>query len=193
MGKNLTPDLSPISCLNKDFSFSLGQITPYCIDVSNFRVSFTNIFLTLFETDFVRETRWIATWWGEKSFFVIPYCLLQHLLPSVVRSALLWMTLAWKTMQDPIPYLLPTSVRWPVTTSKPTWVQTSTFQHVHKFKISIPFVRILTPLDLWIDRFPTATIFKSNTVNDTSAPLIVSFSSRGPNPETYDILKVKSF
>ncbi|XP_022979186.1 cucumisin-like [Cucurbita maxima] len=39
------------------------------------------------------------------------------------------------------------------------------------------------------NKFPTATIFKSNAVNDTSAPLIVSFSSRGPNPETYDILK----
>ncbi|KAE8648003.1 hypothetical protein Csa_021395 [Cucumis sativus] len=38
-------------------------------------------------------------------------------------------------------------------------------------------------------RFPTATILKSNAVNDTSAPWIVSFSSRGPNPETYDILK----
>ncbi|XP_038892474.1 cucumisin-like [Benincasa hispida] len=36
---------------------------------------------------------------------------------------------------------------------------------------------------------PTATILKSSAVNDTSAPFIVSFSSRGPNPETLDILK----
>ncbi|XP_022941974.1 cucumisin-like [Cucurbita moschata] len=39
------------------------------------------------------------------------------------------------------------------------------------------------------NNFPTATIFKSNAVNDTSAPIVVSFSSRGPNPETLDILK----
>uniref|UniRef100_A0A0A0KNZ5 Cucumisin n=1 Tax=Cucumis sativus TaxID=3659 RepID=A0A0A0KNZ5_CUCSA len=36
---------------------------------------------------------------------------------------------------------------------------------------------------------PTATIYKSNAINDTSAPLVVSFSSRGPNPQTFDILK----
>ncbi|KAA0051581.1 cucumisin-like [Cucumis melo var. makuwa] len=36
---------------------------------------------------------------------------------------------------------------------------------------------------------PTATIFKSNAINDTSAPLVASFSSRGPNPQTFDILK----
>ncbi|XWS74904.1 hypothetical protein CRYUN_Cryun01aG0038500 [Craigia yunnanensis] len=36
---------------------------------------------------------------------------------------------------------------------------------------------------------PTATIFKSNEVNDSLAPYIVSFSSRGPNPITPDILK----
>ncbi|KAJ0100792.1 hypothetical protein Patl1_06471 [Pistacia atlantica] len=35
----------------------------------------------------------------------------------------------------------------------------------------------------------TATFFKSNEANDTSAPYIVSFSSRGPNPVTSDILK----
>ncbi|XVE69290.1 hypothetical protein DITRI_Ditri09bG0139900 [Diplodiscus trichospermus] len=38
-------------------------------------------------------------------------------------------------------------------------------------------------------RSPTATIFKSNEANDTLAPYIVSFSSRGPNPITPDILK----
>ncbi|XVE69291.1 hypothetical protein DITRI_Ditri09bG0140000 [Diplodiscus trichospermus] len=36
---------------------------------------------------------------------------------------------------------------------------------------------------------PTATIFRSNEANDTLAPYIVSFSSRGPNPITPDILK----
>uniref|UniRef100_A0A9I9DU80 Cucumisin-like n=1 Tax=Cucumis melo TaxID=3656 RepID=A0A9I9DU80_CUCME len=36
---------------------------------------------------------------------------------------------------------------------------------------------------------PTATIFKSDAVNDSYAPFVVSFSSRGPNPETLDILK----
>ncbi|XWS07697.1 hypothetical protein CRYUN_Cryun41cG0012200 [Craigia yunnanensis] len=36
---------------------------------------------------------------------------------------------------------------------------------------------------------PTATIFKSNEANDSLAPYIVSFSSRGPNPITPDILK----
>ncbi|MBA0627224.1 hypothetical protein Godav_004763, partial [Gossypium davidsonii] len=35
----------------------------------------------------------------------------------------------------------------------------------------------------------TATIFKSNEVNDTRAPYVASFSSRGPNPITPDILK----
>ncbi|KAJ1389158.1 Peptidase S8/S53 domain [Sesbania bispinosa] len=36
---------------------------------------------------------------------------------------------------------------------------------------------------------PTATILKSNTGNDTLAPYVASFSSRGPNPVTLDILK----
>ncbi|WRX11658.1 Peptidase S8/S53 domain - like 10 [Theobroma cacao] len=36
---------------------------------------------------------------------------------------------------------------------------------------------------------PTATIFKSNEANDSLAPYVVSFSSRGPNPITPDILK----
>ncbi|XVF75261.1 hypothetical protein PTKIN_Ptkin13bG0173300 [Pterospermum kingtungense] len=36
---------------------------------------------------------------------------------------------------------------------------------------------------------PTATIFKSNEGNDTMAPYVASFSSRGPNPITPDILK----
>ncbi|XP_022743352.1 cucumisin-like [Durio zibethinus] len=35
----------------------------------------------------------------------------------------------------------------------------------------------------------TATIFKSNEDNDTMAPYVASFSSRGPNPITPDILK----
>ncbi|KAJ6311826.1 hypothetical protein OIU77_013555 [Salix suchowensis] len=35
----------------------------------------------------------------------------------------------------------------------------------------------------------TATIYKSNVENDTSAPRVVSFSSRGPNVFTPDILK----
>ncbi|KAJ4719934.1 Cucumisin [Melia azedarach] len=38
-------------------------------------------------------------------------------------------------------------------------------------------------------RNATATIFKSAEVSDTLAPYIVSFSSRGPNPITSDILK----
>ncbi|XVE69288.1 hypothetical protein DITRI_Ditri09bG0139800 [Diplodiscus trichospermus] len=38
-------------------------------------------------------------------------------------------------------------------------------------------------------RSPAATIFKSNEANDTLAPYVVSFSSRGPNPITPDILK----
>ncbi|KAI3458640.1 hypothetical protein Pfo_015303 [Paulownia fortunei] len=36
---------------------------------------------------------------------------------------------------------------------------------------------------------PTATIFKSIEANETLAPFVVSFSSRGPNPITRDILK----
>ncbi|KAG6436556.1 hypothetical protein SASPL_101457 [Salvia splendens] len=38
-------------------------------------------------------------------------------------------------------------------------------------------------------RSPTATIFRSDQVNDALAPYVVSFSSRGPNPFTKDILK----
>nr|AEM42989.1 cucumisin [Siraitia grosvenorii] len=41
-------------------------------------------------------------------------------------------------------------------------------------------------------RAPTATIFKSTVVRDTSAPVVVSFSSRGPNYVTHDILKPDS-
>lgn len=37
---------------------------------------------------------------------------------------------------------------------------------------------------------PTATILKSEEVRDDLAPAVVSFSSRGPNPLTSDILKV---
>ncbi|XP_073290832.1 cucumisin-like [Primulina huaijiensis] len=36
---------------------------------------------------------------------------------------------------------------------------------------------------------PTATIFKSTAVNETSAPFVVSFSSRGPNPITNGVMK----
>lgn len=36
---------------------------------------------------------------------------------------------------------------------------------------------------------PTGTIFKSNEDNDTLAPYVVSFSSRGPNPISFNILK----
>ncbi|KAK8487225.1 hypothetical protein V6N11_013948 [Hibiscus sabdariffa] len=36
---------------------------------------------------------------------------------------------------------------------------------------------------------PNATIFKSDEVSDTLAPYVVSFSSRGPNPITPDIIK----
>ncbi|KAK0592199.1 hypothetical protein LWI29_015096 [Acer saccharum] len=38
----------------------------------------------------------------------------------------------------------------------------------------------------------SATIFKSMQGNDTKAPYVVSFSSRGPNPITFDILKVRN-
>ncbi|KAM7270369.1 hypothetical protein ACFE04_029583 [Oxalis oulophora] len=38
-------------------------------------------------------------------------------------------------------------------------------------------------------RKPTATILRSTQAKDEAAPLIASFSSRGPNPITYDILK----
>ncbi|EXC19364.1 hypothetical protein L484_010381 [Morus notabilis] len=38
-------------------------------------------------------------------------------------------------------------------------------------------------------REPTATILKGTEVKDESAPFVVSFSSRGPNPITSDILK----
>lgn len=38
---------------------------------------------------------------------------------------------------------------------------------------------------------PTATIFKSDQVKDKLAPNVVAFSSRGPNPISMDILKVK--
>ncbi|KAL9675454.1 hypothetical protein QQ045_003656 [Rhodiola kirilowii] len=36
---------------------------------------------------------------------------------------------------------------------------------------------------------PTATVFKSGVSKDTKAPFVASFSSRGPNPVTLDILK----
>ncbi|KAJ9684395.1 hypothetical protein PVL29_016720 [Vitis rotundifolia] len=36
---------------------------------------------------------------------------------------------------------------------------------------------------------PTASIFKSTEVSDTLAPYVVSFSSRGPNPASFDLLK----
>lgn len=37
---------------------------------------------------------------------------------------------------------------------------------------------------------PTATIFKTVNGNDTTAPVVASFSSRGPSQVTPDILKV---
>lgn len=40
---------------------------------------------------------------------------------------------------------------------------------------------------------PIATIKMSDEWNDTLAPTVVSFSSRGPNPITPDILKVIIF
>ncbi|KAE8689602.1 Cucumisin [Hibiscus syriacus] len=40
-----------------------------------------------------------------------------------------------------------------------------------------------------LTRTPTATIFKSTEDNDSLAPYVVSFSSRGPNPITPDIIK----
>lgn len=39
-------------------------------------------------------------------------------------------------------------------------------------------------------RHAAAAIYKSNTANDPLAPYVASFSSRGPNPITLDILKV---
>ncbi|CAK9323802.1 unnamed protein product [Citrullus colocynthis] len=38
-------------------------------------------------------------------------------------------------------------------------------------------------------RSPTATIYKSTTVRNASAPVVVSFSSRGPNAVTKDLIK----
>lgn len=43
---------------------------------------------------------------------------------------------------------------------------------------------------LLFGRAPMANILKSESFNDTSAPVVVSFSSRGPNPIAPDILKV---
>lgn len=40
------------------------------------------------------------------------------------------------------------------------------------------------------NRNPTATIFKTTVEDDQFAPFVVTFSSRGPNPATPDILKV---
>jgi hypothetical protein len=42
----------------------------------------------------------------------------------------------------------------------------------------------------YMTRNATATIFKSEEVEDMSSPYIASFSSRGPNPITPNILKV---
>lgn len=44
-----------------------------------------------------------------------------------------------------------------------------------------------------MDRNPTATTLKSNKTDDSLAPYVASFSSRGPNPITFDILKVTSY
>ena len=44
---------------------------------------------------------------------------------------------------------------------------------------------------LKINSIPTATILKSTAEKNEFAPVVASFSSRGPNPITNDILKVK--
>lgn len=44
----------------------------------------------------------------------------------------------------------------------------------------------------FFDSEPMATIDKSITTKDESAPYVVWFSSRGPNPITLDILKVRT-
>ena len=43
---------------------------------------------------------------------------------------------------------------------------------------------------LHLNSNPTASILKSIEVNDTLAPYVPPFSSRGPNPITHDLLKV---
>ncbi|KAK8487222.1 hypothetical protein V6N11_013945 [Hibiscus sabdariffa] len=65
------------------------------------------------------------------------------------------------------------------------------------FALSFPLpASLLDAVDgSWINvyihstRNATATIFKSDEGNDTMAPYVASFSSRGPNPITPDILK----
>jgi len=47
---------------------------------------------------------------------------------------------------------------------------------------SFPFV--------FMGRAPVANILKSESINDTSAPVVASFSARGPNSVAADILKV---
>ena len=42
----------------------------------------------------------------------------------------------------------------------------------------------------YFDSNPEAIIEKSTTIEDLSAPSVISFSSRGPNTVTLDILKV---
>ncbi|KAM0948336.1 putative cucumisin [Dioscorea sansibarensis] len=65
----------------------------------------------------------------------------------------------------------------------------------YAFSYPLP-ATVLTPLDLgnvsaYINTTsnPTASILKSKGIYDPNAPSVVSFSSRGPNPITHDILK----
>lgn len=48
-------------------------------------------------------------------------------------------------------------------------------------------------LSFCVIRQPEAEILKSETINDSSAPVVAPFSSRGPNNIVPDILKVFSF
>lgn len=52
------------------------------------------------------------------------------------------------------------------------------------------FTKHTNPNEHTIYRSPTATILKSEEINDTFAPYIASISSRGPSTVTFNILKV---
>ena len=52
------------------------------------------------------------------------------------------------------------------------------------------FTSLIFDVLLITNRIPSATIKKSIEENDELAPYVASFSSRGPNPITRDILKV---
>lgn len=55
------------------------------------------------------------------------------------------------------------------------------------------FVNLTQIVVLVLDRTPTARILKSHEPVDKTASTVVSFSSRGPNQITLDILKVLSY